>query len=389
MRARGALRRTVQPVAPYTCWNSVGWECAGIARSRSRHPAAKKGARVRLDEVGEFGVIARLTAGLEARLDVALGVGDDAAVVDMPPDAQLVVTCDAQVQGKHFLLDGATPQEIGHKALAVNLSDIAAMGAEPRWALVALLAPPGLELALLDGIYAGMRALARRFAVAIIGGNVAATDGPLAIDVTLLGTCARGRAIPRAGGGAGDELLLVGTLGAAAAGLVAMARVPSQVPSAASTLLDEARAQVHAALVAPEPLVAAGRALASVDGVRAMIDVSDGLAADLAHLCARSGTGAAIEAAALPVDASTHMVAAAYGHDALTLALAGGEDYALLCAIRPEAVAAAQEAVRAAGSASAIIGQLRPRAEGLRLRAADGTVHALAPRGWDHLRIPD
>src|SRR5579885_2312341 len=175
-------------------------------------------ASMRLDELGEFGLIARLTGDLGTRPDVMLGVGDDAAVLDLGGDALLVATVDAQVEGRHFLRGVATPEEIGHKALAVNLSDIAAMGDEPLWALVSLLVPPELPVETLDGIYAGFNMLAGRFGVALVGGNVAATDGPLAIDVTLLGRVPRGRVLTRAGGQPGDSLLVTGTLGAAAAG---------------------------------------------------------------------------------------------------------------------------------------------------------------------------
>src|SRR5512143_2069505 len=113
---------------------------------------------MRLDDLGEFPLIARLTAGLESRPDVALGPGDDAAALDLRADQLLLATCDAQVEGKHFRTRVASPEESGHKALAVNLSDLAAMGGEPLWALVSLIAPPTLDVAMLDGVYAGMRA---------------------------------------------------------------------------------------------------------------------------------------------------------------------------------------------------------------------------------------
>ena len=174
----------------------------------------------RLEDLGEFGLIARLTRDLPGRTDVVLPAGDDAALLDLSGagDMLLVATCDAQVEGRHFIRGVATPEEIGWKALAVNLSDIAAMGAEPLWALVSLLLPAGESVAELDGVYTGMRALARRYGVAIVGGNVAGTPGPLAIDITLLGRVAPARALTRAGGRLGDALMVTGTLGAAAAG---------------------------------------------------------------------------------------------------------------------------------------------------------------------------
>jgi thiamine-monophosphate kinase len=332
---------------------------------------------------GEFGLIARLTAGLETRSDVLLAVGDDAALLDLcgtGSERVLVATCDAQVEGRHFLRGIASPAEIGHKALAVNLSDLAAMGAEPRWALVSLLLPPDLDVVLLDGIYAGMRALARRYGVAIVGGNIAATNGPLTLDLTLLGAVERGRALTRSGGQPGDALLVTGALGAAAAGVLA-ATAP-----AGTALPDNMRERVRAALAAPEPRLREGQALAAAGAVSAMLDVSDGLAADLGHLCDASGVGAMVEAERVPIAPEAAAVCAAIGRDPLELALTGGEDYELLFAVRPDAVAMAIEAVRAAGGRATVIGHLTDAAQGRSLRFADGAIRPLPRLGWDHLR---
>ncbi|MGH2516186.1 MAG: thiamine-phosphate kinase [Ktedonobacterales bacterium] len=339
---------------------------------------------VRLGDVGEFGLIARLTAGLATRPDVLLAAGDDAALLDPEPDALIVATCDAQVEGRHFLLGVATPEEIGHKALAVNLSDIAAMGAEPRWALISLLVPPALEVAVLDGVYAGMNALARRFGVAIVGGNVSGTDGPLILDVTLLGSVRREHALRRSGARAGDRMLVTGTLGAAAAGVLALITEPGAAPVSPAAL-----ARARAAMAAPAPRVVEGRALAACVGVTAMLDISDGLAADLGRLCAASGTGALVDAGALPLDAAARQIAAAYGHDPLDLALHGGEDYQLLCTVRPDAVETALACVIAVGGTAHDIGIMTAPEAGLRLHMPDGGERTLEPRGWDHLRATD
>ncbi len=369
------------------------------------------------EQRSEFALIARLTGGLESRPDVTLGVGDDAAALDLYadrvhqsgaapvalPDSPgsaakadtqrplLLATCDAQVAGRHFLLDVSTPEEIGHKALAVNLSDIAAMGGEPLWALVSLFIPPSFDIALLDGVYAGMRALARQAGVAIVGGNVSSTSGPFALDITLLGRVARDRMITRAGGRPGDALLLVGEVGSGIAGLLALGTpdVKPLVPLDAETL-----AAVRRAMVAPTPHLAEGRALAASGLVTAGLDVSDGLAADLGHLCDRSGVGAVIEAAALPIASAARRVANAYGRDPLDFALYGGDDYGLLCSVRPNGVQQAVELVRQLGTPAHIIGKLieRPASERtetastLRLEQPDGALVPLAARGWDHLR---
>ncbi len=206
-----------------------------------------------LNRLGEFGLIARLTNGLEMRPDVLLAAGDDAAVLDIGAGDVLVATCDAQVEGVHFRPDVATYAEIGHKALAVNLSDIAAMGAEPRWALVSLLIPSELKTADLDQVYVGMRTLARAYSVALVGGNVSSTPGPFCIDVTLLGTVGRDRAVVRTGAAIGDRILVTGSLGAAAAGVLWSVEVAD--PVAFSTVSRKTRERTRTALVAPAPQV--------------------------------------------------------------------------------------------------------------------------------------
>jgi thiamine-monophosphate kinase len=339
---------------------------------------------MRIDELGEFALIARLTAGLPSRADVALGVGDDAALLGLggfAADSLLVATCDAQVERQHFTLSVATPEEIGHKALAVNLSDLAAMGAEPLWALVSLLLPRALDVATLDGVYSGLRSLAARYSVALVGGNIAATDGPLAIDVTALGRVPRDQALTRAGGSPGDLILVTGTLGAAAAGVLLQGG-----DARLGAVAGEAKAHARAAQVSPQPRVAEGRALAASGVVTAMLDVSDGLAADLGHLCAASNAGAELDADVIPVDPTAREIAAALGRDALQLALEGGEDYELLFTIRPDGLEQALAVVAKAGGVARVVGRLTEPGSGLRIRFADGRIEHLVARGWDHLR---
>ena len=338
---------------------------------------------MRLEDLGEFPLIERLTAGLESRADVALGIGDDAAALDLGTDQLLLATCDAQVEGTHFLPSVATPEEIGHKALAVNLSDIAAMGGEPLWALVSLLAPPDLDVAMLDGVYSGMRALARQFNVALVGGNISSTPGPLTLDITALGRVARDRLLTRAGARPGDRLLVTGRLGAAVTALLAYTDADhAALPAEAAAALGEARR----AMVTPQPRVREGQALAATGQVTAMLDISDGLAGDLGHLCQRSGVGALVELAALPVDGATRTLAQALGRDPLGIALTSGDDYELLFTTRPGGVTAALEAVRAVGGVATVIGEITDVASGLRVRAQNGKQLALEARGWDHLR---
>src|SRR5260221_6541799 len=275
-------------------------------------------------ELGEFGLIARITAGLPRSADVIVGVGDDAAVLDMGGDELLVATCDAQVEDTHFRLQHTNPHDIGRRALAVNLSDIAAMGGNPRFALISLLMPPTLDVAILDGIYEGLREEAEQFDVALVGGNIARNAERLIIDITLLGTGMRNRQLRRNSAKPGDVILVTGSLGSAAAGLLVL-----EDKQLAAKIAPENLVGVLAAHRTPVPRVAAGQWLAE-QGVKTGIDVSDGLAADLSHICDASGVGACIEAESLPIQPEMAMIATLAGQEPQDLALFGGEDYEIL-----------------------------------------------------------
>jgi thiamine-monophosphate kinase len=258
------------------------------------------------------------------------------------------------------------------------------MGAEPRWALVSLLISSELKAADLDQVYRGMRTLARAYSVALVGGNVSSTPGPFCIDVTLLGTAGRARTIARTGAAIGDRILVTGSLGAAAAGALWAFEVED--PAAFSTLSRETRERTRTALVAPAPQVLVGQALAETGVVSAMIDVSDGLAADLGHLCRRSHVGAVLEAERLPIDPAAGEVASAYGRDPLSLGLHGGEDYRLLCTVGEKNVEIALAAIAGAGEEGHVIGRIVKETEGLHLMLSRSVLAPLELEGWNHLR---
>lgn len=329
--------------------------------------------------LGEFGLIARLTAGLSTRPDVLLGVGDDCAVLDLDGDQVLLATCDALLDGEQFLQQHATPEQIGRHAMAVNLSDIASMGGWPRYALVSLLLPAHLPTAFMDGIYRGLRAEADEYGAVIVGGNItgSATFG---IDITLLGQARRGQVLLRSGARPGDALLVTGALGEAAAGLGLVLHPDVATPPAIATRL-------KAAQFTPVPRVPEGRLLATLGTVTAMLDISDGLAADLGHLCERSGVGARLDEAALPISDAVHIAAQLTGQSALDWALFGGEDYQLLFTASPAAVPRIIQMLWIATSTPVtVIGEILPPEAGLTLRARDGSIRPLPARGWDHLR---
>lgn len=277
-----------------------------------------------LASLGEFGLIHRLTAGLADRPGVHVGVGDDAAVLDLTPGRHLVVTTDVLVEGRHFTAELAAPEDWGWKAVTVNLSDLAAMGAEPRYLLLALTLPPGTQVPTLDRLYAGITQACDRFQVALVGGDVSA--GPaLSLAVTALGEAEQPRT--RAGARPGDRLVVTGPLGASAAGLALLQRGDDQ----ARAVLD-AHPNLAAAYRRPWPELAAGIRLARL-GASAMIDVSDGLAGDALHLAEASRVGVEVHDSSVPLAPGVAETAKLLGVDSIELALGGGEDYVLAAAL--------------------------------------------------------
>ena len=243
-----------------------------------------------------------------------LGVGDDGAIVQPRRGRDLIVSTDMMVEGRHFLRR-SDPRQLGHKALAVNLSDMAAMGAEPRWATLSI-ALPQVNARWLRAFMGGFMTLARRYGVDLIGGDT--TRGPLSFSVQIMGEAPRGRALRRDGARAGDDIWVSGTLGDAALALAGLQRRVS--------LPRGGRARLERRLNAPAPRIALGTALRGI--ARSAIDVSDGLAADLGHVCERSRVGAIVQCALLP--ASAVMRRMRDRPVARAAMLSGGDDYELL-----------------------------------------------------------
>ena len=264
---------------------------------------------------GESDLIDRIRARATTRDDVVLGIGDDAAILQPPPGKQLVVTADTLNAGVHFP-EATRAEDIGWKTLAVNLSDLAAMGAQPAWCTLSL-SLPGSDPKWLDGFLDGFLELAAQHRVAIVGGDT--TRGPLSLGVTAMGFVEPGRALRRDGAQVGDDVWVTGTLGDAAAALQSLF---------AGAALDRA---LRARLDRPAPRVEAGQRLVGL--ANACIDVSDGLLADLGHICARSNAGAEIELDALPASSALQRFSPAMRHAWQT---AGGDDYELCFTARRE-----------------------------------------------------
>ncbi len=320
-------------------------------------------------------MIARLTRLVpSAGRGVSTGIGDDTAVLSFPGRA--LATCDAQVEGVHFRLDLSTPSDVGWRALAINLSDIAAMGGTPRYALVSVLVPQGVRLRDVEGIYRGLGDAARAYGVVVAGGNVSGTAGPLVLDITVLGDVER--ALTRAGARPGDGVWVTGAVGKARAGLFLATRPRLRVPGGRA---------LRGAYRRPTPRLAAGVALAASSAVTAAIDISDGTAGDLVHILEASNVGVRLELGRLPMARGLAEAAGAAGADPYAWALGGGEDFELLFTSRPRFEASAASIARAADVPLTRIGEITSRREGRWLVGLDGRRAPLAPAGWDHLRV--
>ena len=308
------------------------------------------------------------------RADVRLGIGDDAALLLPPAGHELAICTDTLVAGVHFPL-GTAARDLGWKALAVNLSDLAAMGATPAWALLSLTLPE-FTREFVDDLARGFAELAAQHGVALVGGDT--TRGPLAIGVTVHGFVPPGRALRRDGARAGDFVFVTGTLGDAAGGLRCIDRADERVAALFNAPPDTREALI-ARLNRPTPRIAAGGALREL--ASACIDVSDGLLADLGHVAARSGVGIELDADSLP--ASSALLALFERDERLLLQATGGDDYELAFCVPPGRAGDVQRDLARIGGGATRIGRV---VEGERVRLFDGDACELVfeRRGWNH-----
>jgi thiamine-monophosphate kinase len=328
-------------------------------------------------ELGENHIVARFRALASGSLNpnVIVGPGDDAAVLSADGDRLLLLACDMMVEGVHFRLDWARPRQIGWKALAQNISDIAAMGGAPFAAVASIAAPGDLPEEAAAGIAEGLVAAASRYGASFVGGDLVGSPGPVVVDVAITGWVDKDKLLLRRGAAPGDAVLVTGSLGAAGAGLAALER---DFSDAGSSLLAEALRAHHE----PEPRLKEAQAIAAAGLATAMMDLSDGLADDLPRLCQQSGVGARLRAGAIPIAPACSFVADSLGLSDLRLALSGGEDYELLLACPPGSVDALSAAVQACGNQLTVIGEITDE-EGVSLLDAEGREHPLG-RGFNH-----
>jgi len=321
--------------------------------------------------MAEFALIERLRRRTGAREDIVLGIGDDAALLQPPSGEQLAITADTLNVGVHFP-PGTPPADLGWKTLAVNLSDLAAMGAQPRWCTLSLSLPQD-DAAWLDAFADGFFALADSHAIALVGGDT--TRGPLSLSVTAIGSVPAGAALRRDGARIGDDIWVTGTPGEAAAALSLWQAGELDVAAVAA---DPARETLRQRLLRPLPRVQAGLRLRGL--ATACVDVSDGLLADLGHLCARSGVGARLQLEALPMPASLCGFAPARVHP---WQFAGGDDYELCFTAAPADRDSVAQALAFAGVEGTRLGRA-VAGEGVRVLDAQGAEWAPPSTGYQH-----
>lgn len=342
--------------------------------------------------MNEFDFIKRIRALAQKREPsprLVRGIGDDAAVFKSLAGSDVVVSTDLLVEDIDFRLATTQPDLLGHKALAVSLSDIAAMGARPRWALLSLGVPEAVwNSGFLDAFYTGVFQLAARYGVTLIGGDVSRTPDKLIIDSILIGETPKAGAVFRAGAQPGDQIFVTGFLGDAAAGLRLIergAQLQRQTISDPDANSDDSHRLDYLLLrhLQPEPRVGWGLLLGEQKLATAMIDISDGLSSDLNHLCSESKVGALIDAARIPIDPLVTEITGRRALDPLMLALHGGEDFELLLTVNPQSIAKLPK--RVDGVSLTRIGEIKESNHGVRIAEGARTWN-LEPGGWEHFK---
>lgn len=327
---------------------------------------------MKLAELGEFGLIGQIAQRVAPDKTVRIGIGDDAAATVPTPGCLTLTTSDMLLEGVHFDLAWSTPATLGRKSLAVNLSDIAAMGGTPRWFLLSLAIPPALPVEFIESFVQGMLELAAEHNVTLIGGDTCSSRSGLVISVTLMGEQRPERIVTRGGARPGDIVFVTGTLGDAALGLEMLKK-------------GERNGIAVERHLAPTPRVREGLALAESGLASAMIDISDGLAADLGHILEMSRTGARLLLDEIPLSPFYRENVGRHASDPYRLALAGGEDYELLFTAPPVARDGVLAACRDCGATVTAIGEIT-EPSGLEIDSSAFPGYRISAKGYNHFR---
>ncbi|HSE35848.1 MAG TPA: thiamine-phosphate kinase [Blastocatellia bacterium] len=329
----------------------------------------------------ESQIIARLRERVAINDNVLLGIGDDAAVLKVPCEHDLIACCDLMVEDVHFRAEWTPALLLGRKSLAVNLSDVAAMGAVPKFAMISIALPDWCSADFVDELFEGIYELANASGVSVIGGDTSSSPDSLFIDISVIGECERGKAITRRGANVGDSIYVSGSLGASALGL---SFLEGGFRLSESQQLNDPRRQAVLKHLSPEPQLALGRAIGEAGLATAMIDISDGLSTDLWHILDESGVGAVIYDAAIPIAECVRSVSADQpGIDPLSLALNGGEEYELLFTVHSENRERVVALAETLGVTLTLIGEITAEKR-LNLERAGG-IESLPASGYEHM----
>ncbi len=334
------------------------------------------GDKMELKQLGEFSLIDKIKENtIHHSESVVIGIGDDAAALKPTVEQLQLVTTDMLVEGIHFDLSTSSAWQLGYKAIAVNISDIAAMGGIPRHAVISIALPKTLAVEFVVSLYDGMKEICREFDVNIVGGDTVASPNGLVINVTVIGEVQPEKLQRRSGASVGELVVVTGTLGDSGCGLDLLSKEDWRQYGFAPPLVTR-----H---LMPRPQVIAGPRLAMV-GSTSMNDISDGLASEANEIAMASAVGMRIYADSLPLSSELQEAAAMLGKSAVEYALYGGEDYQLLFTIRPKQFELAVQSD--IGANITVIGEVIEQSQGVLLVAGDGQASLLEAKGYNHFR---
>lgn len=336
---------------------------------------------MKISEIGEFGLIERISKDtIIDPKNIILGIGDDCAAYYTSPDKIVLATCDMLVENIHFTLSTCSPRQLGRKAMAVNISDIAAMGGIPRQALFSLGAASSTSVEFIDQLADGMKKEAKLFEVNIVGGDTVRSPLGLVINITLIGEVETDLIIRRDTANPGDLIMVTGELGGSAAGLSLLSG-----EGKFSLVSPGIFREVKEAHLSPVPAVKEGRIIAQNKLATAMIDISDGLSSDLTRICEASGVGAKVYASQIPLLPAAESVAKLLKKNPLDFALYGGEDYKLLFTASPQKVDDIIKLLKKElGIKVTIVGEIKDKDEGIKLEDSKGKAIYLQAKGYNH-----
>ena len=332
---------------------------------------------MKFNEIGEFGFIESIKKECITTLkDIIKGIGDDCAVFGPYSGRVLLFTTDMLVEDIHFLKAKITPYQLGWKTIAVNLSDIAAMGGRPLFLLISLAIPAEMNIELIQDFYKGMKDICEHYEVNILGGDTVASPDKLVISVSLIGDAKENEVLYRSGARPGDSIYVTGNIGDSSAGLKILKNEISPPKSIASHFI-----KIHNE---PKPLIKTGRIIAASRLASAMIDLSDGLLSDLGHICKESGVGAMLFKKKIPISSELKLLASRVKFNPIDLAFSGGEDYLLLLTVPKAKIKDFEILYKNKGSSPLyLIGEIREE-KGVRMVNDDGSIEEISIRGFNH-----